>query len=70
MKIPDSFEEFEEQCKGYRGWHGRMPRLPTPPAPEPGLGFLDRLRWHLREYWCPKSKEERLLIKLAKKRWD
>lgn len=70
MNFPNSFEEFRQHCEGYRGWHGPMPRLPDPPAPEPGLSFLRKLCWHLCEYRRPKTKEERLLIRLAKKRWD
>jgi hypothetical protein len=70
MKFPDSFEEFQRQCEGYRGWHGPMPRIPDPPMPEPGLSFVGRLRWHVREYLRPKTKEERLLIRLAKNRSD
>lgn len=70
MKFPDSFEEFQRQCRGPVCWHGPMTQLPEPPMPEPGLSFLGRLRWHVREYLRPKSKEERLLISLAKKRWD
>lgn len=45
-----------------------MPRLPDPPMPEPGLSFLGRLHWLVREYLRPKTKQERLLIQLAK-RW-
>jgi hypothetical protein len=70
MNFPDNFEEFRRQCGGYRGWHGAMPRLPDPPEAEPGLSFLGRLRWHVREYVRPKCKEERLIITLAKKRRD
>lgn len=68
MNSPDSFEKFQRQCEGYRGWHGPMPRLPDPPEPEPGLSFLGRLRWYVHEYLRPKSKEERVAIKLAKTR--
>jgi hypothetical protein len=67
MSLPDGFEKFQ-QNRG--GWHGPMPRLPAPPAPEPGLSFLARLRWHMREYLRPKSKEERLAIRFAKNRED
>lgn len=67
MNSPDSFERFQQRCGG---WHGPMPRLPDPPKPEPGLSFLDRLRWHVREYFRPKSVEERSAIALAKKRRD
>jgi len=47
-----------------------MPRLPDPPEPEPGLKFFDLGRWHVREYFRPKSEQERLLIKLAKRQRD
>jgi hypothetical protein len=70
MKVPDSFELFQQQCRGHGGRHGSMPRLADPPAPEPRLSFLGRLRWHVREYLRPKSKEERLAIWLAKRRLD
>lgn len=70
MKFPDRFEEFQRECEGYRGWHGPMPRLPDPPTPEPGVSFFGRLRWHVREYLRPKSKEERLAIQLARIRRD
>jgi hypothetical protein len=69
MNFPDSFEEFQRQRRGAMCCHGPM-RLPDPPMPEPGLSFLGRLRWYVREYLRPKTKEERLLIQLAKKRWD
>jgi hypothetical protein len=69
MKFQDSFEEFQRHCEDYRGCHVPMPRLPDPPEPELGLSFL-QLRWHVREYLCSKSTEERLAITLAKKRWD
>jgi len=39
--------------RDYRGWHGPMVRLPDPPEPAPGLGMLDRICWHIREYLRP-----------------
>lgn len=54
----------------YHGWNGPTVRLPDPPEPPPGLAMLDRIKWHIREYLRPKSKEERLLIRLARKQRD
>lgn len=69
MKSPDSFEEFQRwSARG--GCHGPGLLLPVPPEPEPGLSFLGRLRWHMREYLRPKSWEERLATQLAKRRKD
>jgi hypothetical protein len=66
MKFPDSFEAFQRSC---RGWcHGPRLVLPDPPEPEPGLNFFGRLRWHVREYFRPKSEWERFVIKYAKLR--
>jgi hypothetical protein len=70
MNVPKSFEEFQRQCRGPICWHGPQTQLHNPPMPEPGLSFLGRVRWHIREYLRPKTKEERFLIKLAKKQWD
>jgi len=69
MQFPEKFKEFQ-RMSARGGCHGRGLELPVPPEPEAGLSFLGRVRWHLREYLRPKSKEERLFIKLAKKRWD
>jgi hypothetical protein len=69
MKFPDSYEEFQ-RMRARGGCHGPGLLLPVPPEPEPGLSFLGRLRWHMREYLRPKSKEERIAIRLAKKRCD
>jgi hypothetical protein len=65
MKFPDSFEEFQQMCGG---WHGPISRLPEPLEPEPGLSFIGRMRWHMRECLRPKSESERLAIRLAKLR--
>ena len=65
----DEFDQFKSVHR-YGGWHGPMPRLPDPPEPEPGLKFFDRIRWYVREYFRPKSKQERLLIRLAMKQRD
>lgn len=69
MNLSDSFEEFQ-RVSARGGCHGPGLLLPVAPKPEPGLSFLERLRWHVREYWRQKSKEERLAIQLAKRRED
>lgn len=68
MNVPDSYEEFQRQCRGPICWHGPMTQPPEPPMPEPGLSFLEQVRWHIREFLRPKTKEERALIQLTKRR--
>lgn len=63
MNSPNDFGKFPRDLGG---WHGPMTRPPAPREPEPGLTFIGRLRWHIREYFRPKSQWERIGIKLAK----
>jgi len=63
MNLPDDLNKFP---RNLGGWHGPIIRPPAPREPEPGLSFVDRLRWHIREHFRPKSEFERIGIKLAK----
>ena len=63
MSSSDDFQKFPRDLGG---WHGPMPRPPAPREPDPGLSYIARLRWHVREYFRPKSDWERIGIKLAK----
>jgi len=69
MKPSNDFDKFKSMHR-YHGWHGPMPRLPEPPQPGPELKFVARVCWYVREYLRPKSKQERILISLAKKQRD
>jgi len=62
----NSADDCEKISQDLGGWHGPMPRPPAPREPEPGLSYIARLRWHVREYFRPKSDWERIGIKLAK----
>lgn len=69
MKDPDNCKISRDRID-YRGWHGPMPRIPPLPMPDPGLDWLGRMRWHIREYFRPKSAHERLMIRLARRQQD
>ena len=47
---------------------GPADRPPAPREPDPGLSFIPRVYWHVREYFRPKSLAERVGIALAKSR--
>ena len=59
-------DKVDEVQMDWHGWHGPMPRPPAPREPEPGLSFIGKLRWQVREYFRPKSEAERIGINLAK----
>jgi hypothetical protein len=69
MSNPDEIKSNGRR-PDYRSWLGPTIRHPDPPEPPPGLGMLDLICWHIREYLRPKSKQERLLIWLARKQRD
>jgi hypothetical protein len=66
LKPMNSANDFDKIPHDFGDWHGPMPRPPAPREPEPGLSYIARLHWHVREYFRPKSDWERIGIKLAK----
>lgn len=65
MSLHDDFEKFKAMNDGWY-WLSPCPCLPPPPEPSPGLHFLGRLGWHVREFFRTKSDEERLATRMAR----